>query len=36
MMNYGRMQYDNAALPAAGGDSSYGVDAFGVRAQIDF
>ena len=36
IMNYGRMQYDNAALPAAGGDSSYGVDAFGVRAQIDF
>lgn len=36
MMNYGRMQYDNAAIPAAGGDTSYGVDAFGVRAQIDF
>ncbi len=36
MMNYGRMQYDNAAVPAAGGDTSYGVDAFGVRAQIDF
>ena len=36
MVNYGRMQYDNAAIPAAGGDTSYGVDAFGVRAQIDF
>lgn len=36
MMNYGRMQYDRAALAAAGGDRSYGVDAFGVRAQIDF
>lgn len=36
MMNYGRMQYDNATIPAAGGDTSYGVDAFGVRAQIDF
>lgn len=36
MMNYGRMQYDNAAIPAAAGDTSYGVDAFGVRAQIDF
>ena len=36
MMNYGRMQYDNAAIPAAGDDTSYGVDAFGVRAQIDF
>lgn len=36
MMNYGRMQYDNAAVPAAAGDRSYGADAFGVRAQIDF
>lgn len=35
MMNYGRMQYSNAAVPAAG-DTSYGVDAFGMRAQIDF
>lgn len=36
MVNYGRMQYDDAVIPAAGGDTSYGVDAFGVRAQIDF
>jgi phosphate-selective porin OprO and OprP len=36
MVNYGRMDYDNAVHPAAGGDTSYGVDAFGVRAQIDF
>lgn len=36
IMNYGRMQYDNAIHPAAGGDTSYGVDAFGMRAQIDF
>ncbi len=35
MMNYGRMEYDQAHVPA-GTDSSYGVDAFGVRAQIDF
>lgn len=34
--NYGRMQYGDAAVPAAGGDRSYGVDAFGVRAQFDF
>ena len=36
MMNYGRMQYDRAIYPAAGGDRSYTVDAFGVRAQLDF
>ena len=34
--NYGRMQYSDAAIPAAGGDRSYGVDAFAVRAQFDF
>lgn len=33
--NYGRMEYDQAAIAAAG-DRSYGVDAFGVRAQFDF
>ncbi|USA39349.1 OprO/OprP family phosphate-selective porin [Pelagerythrobacter marinus] len=36
MANYGRMEYRGAAIPAAGGERSYGVDAFGVRAQIDF
>lgn len=36
IVNYGRMQYDNAAIPAAGGDRSYGIDVFGVRSQIDF
>lgn len=36
MMNYGKMSYDNAVHPAAGGDTSYSVDSFGVRAQIDF
>ena len=36
LMNYGRMQYDNAAIEAAGADTSYGVDTFGMRAQIDF
>jgi phosphate-selective porin OprO/OprP len=36
MLNYGRMQYDGAIYPAVGGDRSYGVDAVGMRAQIDF
>ena len=36
LMNYGRMQYDNAVIEAAGADTSYGVDTFGMRAQIDF
>ncbi|MEO0062902.1 MAG: hypothetical protein RLZZ08_1462 [Pseudomonadota bacterium] len=36
MLNYGHMKYSNAALPAAGGDRSYGVDAVGMRAQFDF
>ncbi|WP_324261513.1 porin [Altererythrobacter sp. H2] len=36
LANYGRLEYDNAALAIPVGDRSYGVDAFGVRAQIDF
>ncbi|MGX7950956.1 OprO/OprP family phosphate-selective porin [Tsuneonella sp. HG249] len=36
MLNYGHVVYDRAALPAAGGDRSYSVDAVGMRAQIDF
>jgi phosphate-selective porin OprO/OprP len=36
MLNYGRMQYTQAFIPAAGGDRSYGVDAVGARAQFDF
>lgn len=36
LVNYGRLQYDDAVHAAAGGDRSYGVDAFGVRAQVDF
>lgn len=36
MMNYGRMKYDDAVYAATGGDTSYSVDAFGVRAQVDF
>lgn len=36
MLNYGHAVYDRAALPAAGGDRSYSVDAVGARAQFDF
>ncbi|WP_061923595.1 OprO/OprP family phosphate-selective porin [Altererythrobacter epoxidivorans] len=36
MMNYGKMSYDDAVYAASGGDTSYDVDAFGVRAQVDF
>ncbi len=36
MLNYGRMDYTDAVHPAAGGDTSYVVDALGVRAQVDF
>ncbi|MFW2350686.1 OprO/OprP family phosphate-selective porin [Qipengyuania sp.] len=35
-VNYGRLQYTDALIPTASGDTSYGVDAFGVRAQVDF
>lgn len=33
---YARIRYTDAAIPAAGGDTSYGVDVLGTRAQIDF
>lgn len=36
MLNYARADYSNAIHPAAGGDTSYAVDSFGMRAQIDF
>lgn len=35
-INYGRMDYEDAVLPTGDGDTDYGVDAFGVRAQVDF
>ena len=35
-VNYGKLDYTDAALPAADGDRDYAVDAFGVRAQVDF
>ena len=36
LVNYGRMSYDDAIYALPGGDRSYSVDAFGVRAQVDF
>ena len=36
MLNYGRMDYNDAIYPAAGGDRDYAVDVFGARAQVDF
>jgi phosphate-selective porin OprO/OprP len=35
-LNYGRMQYEDAVVPAAGGDRDYGIDVLGARAQVDF
>src|SRR3546814_20454802 len=35
MVNYARLQYSDAVIPA-GGDRSYGVDSFGARAQVVF
>ena len=36
LLNYGHLRYRDAAVPAAGGDRSYGIDVFGARAQVDF
>jgi phosphate-selective porin OprO/OprP len=36
MLNYGRLYYQGAAIPAAGGDRSYRVDVVAARAQIHF
>jgi len=36
MLNYARLAYDEARIPAAGGDRSYGVDVVGARAQLDW
>ncbi|OHD10294.1 OprO/OprP family phosphate-selective porin [Sphingopyxis sp. RIFCSPHIGHO2_12_FULL_65_19] len=35
MVNYARLQYHDAVIPA-GGDRNYGVDSIGARAQIVF
>lgn len=36
MLNYGHLIYDDAAIPAAGGDRDYSVDVVAARAQVDF
>ena len=36
LLTYGHLRYRDAAVPAAGGDRSYGIDVLGARAQIDF
>lgn len=36
MANYGHINYDDAAIATTDGNRDYNVDAFGVRAQIDF
>ncbi|MBX7481408.1 OprO/OprP family phosphate-selective porin [Qipengyuania qiaonensis] len=36
IVNYGRLQYTDAVIATATGDTFYGVDALGLRAQIDF
>lgn len=35
-LNYARLSFDNARLPAAGGDRDYSVDVWGLRAAVDF
>ncbi|MGB7407002.1 MAG: porin [Pontixanthobacter sp.] len=36
LINYARLNYQDTVFPDADGDTSYGVDAIGVRAQVDF
>ncbi len=36
LLSYGHVVYSDAAIPAAGGDRDYSVDAVGMRAQLDF
>ncbi len=36
LINYARLQYEDAAIAAADGRRDYRVDAIGARAQIDF
>ena len=36
LLNYGHLRYDDAAIPAAGGDRDYDINVFGARAQVDF
>jgi phosphate-selective porin OprO/OprP len=36
LLNYARLSYRDAAIPAAGGRRDYSVDTLGIRAQLDF
>jgi phosphate-selective porin OprO/OprP len=36
LINYARLDYEDAAIPAANGNRDYAVDVVGARAQIDF
>lgn len=36
LINYSRLSYEDAAVPAAGGRRDYAVDVAGLRAQVDF
>ena len=36
MLNYGHLEYGDAAVPAANGDRDYAIDVVGARAQVDF
>ncbi len=36
LVNYARLEYDDAVHAAAGGDLDYSVDVIGIRAQVDF
>ena len=36
MVNYGRLEYSDAAIALGNGSRDYGIDVAGVRAQIDF
>lgn len=36
LLNYAYIEYDGSIYPTADGDTSYGVNSFGARAQLDF
>lgn len=36
LLNYGRLQYEDAAIAVAGSDRDYGIDVIAARAQVDF
>ena len=36
LINYARLSYRDAAMPAAGGERDYAVDVIGARAQVDW